>query len=155
MKVEYIQPFISAAIDVIKAELGMDATLGELAAEKNSSTTQEVTVLIGVTGQVEGIVLYGISKPMASEIVLLLTGERHPVFDDVVESAVAELGNVISGRALAHFEEQGVQCRISPPTVIVGRGTIISTVDIKRLLIPLNLPIGQLQVSVALRSTEK
>lgn len=131
----------------------MDVTLGELSAERNSNTTQEVSVLIGITGQVEGTVLYGTSKPMASEIVMLLTGERHPVFDEVVESAVAELGNVISGRAAAKFEEDGIMCKISPPTVIVGRGTIISSVDIRRLLIPLILPIGQLHVAVALRST--
>lgn len=152
MKVEYIQPFISAAVEVLEAELGMTPQRGELSAERNTDTTQEVSVLIGITGEVEGAVLFGTTKGVASEVVMLLTGERRPVFDEVCESAVSELGNVISGRAAAKFEEQGITCTISPPTLIVGRGSIISSVNIKRLVIPLKLPFGQLQVSVALRS---
>lgn len=152
MKVEYIEPFIKAAIEVIKAEFGMDVELGELSAEKASNTTQEVTVLIGITGEVEGMVLYGVNTAMASEIVLHLTGESRPVFDEIGESVIAELGNMISGRATANFEETGIMCTISPPSVIVGRGTIISSVNIKRLVIPLHLPIGTLHMAVALRS---
>lgn len=153
MKVEYIQPFITSAIRVLKAELGMEATVGELAAERAANTTQEVSVLIGITGEVEGTVIFGTSKLVATEMVTHLTGERRPVFDEVSESAMGELGNVISGGAAMLFEESGIHCTISPPTVIVGRGTIISTVNMKRLLIPLILPFGQIHVAVALRST--
>lgn len=153
MKVEYVQPFIISATEVVQAELGMDVTRGDLAVEHNASTTQEITVLIGVTGEIEGIVLYGTSKKMASEIVRQLTGEERPEFDELCESAVAELGNVISGRAASLFEQQNVSCTISPPTVIVGKGTVVSSVNIQRLLVPLTLPIGMLHVSVGLRET--
>src|SRR5690625_2819204 len=88
MKVEYVQPFIISATEVVQAELGMDVTRGDLAVEHNASTTQEITVLIGVTGEIEGIVLYGTSKKMASEIVRQLTGEERPEFDELCESAV-------------------------------------------------------------------
>ena len=121
MKVEWIQPFVTSAIRVLEAELGMEAQVGELAAERAANTTQEVSVLIGVTGQVEGTVIYGTSKLVATEMVMHLTGERRPVFDEVSESAMGELGNIISGGAAALFEESGIHCSISPPTVIVGR----------------------------------
>ncbi|HEY8417210.1 MAG TPA: chemotaxis protein CheX [Limnochordales bacterium] len=151
MKVEHIQPFVTAAALVLKEELGLEVERGELSIAETDYTTREVTVLIGITGEVEGTVLYGTDEAMAVNIVYELTGERKVIYDETCESAIAELGNVISGRAAILFENQGINCTISPPSVIRGRGTIISTVNITRLIIPLKTRIGDLDIAVALR----
>ena len=154
VKVEHIQPFVTAAALVLKEELGVDIERGELSVANTDYTTREVTVLIGITGQVEGTVLYGTDEAMAVNIVRELTGEKKAIYDETCESAIAELGNVISGRAAVLFENQGIDCTISPPTVIRGRGTIISTVNITRLVIPLKTRLGELDVAVALRERD-
>ena len=151
VKVEHIQPFVTAAALVLKEELGLEVERGELSIAETDYTTREVTVLIGITGEVEGTVLYGTDEAMAVNIVYELTGERKVIYDETCESAIAELGNVISGRAAILFENQGINCTISPPSVIRGRGTIISTVNITRLIIPLKTRIGDLDIAVALR----
>ncbi|MBO8142031.1 MAG: chemotaxis protein CheX [Firmicutes bacterium] len=151
MKVEHIQPFVSAAAVVLREELNLEVERGELWVAETDYTTREVTVLIAITGQLEGTVLYGTDEAMAVNIVYELTGERKVIYDDTCESAIAELGNVISGRAAVLFETQGIQCSISPPSVIRGRGTIISTVNITRLVIPLKTRLGELDIAVALR----
>lgn len=84
-------------------------------------------------------------------IVYELTGERKVFYDDTCESAIAELGNVISGRATALFEDQGIKCTISPPTVISGRGTIISAVNMRRLIVPLHTRLGDMDIAISLR----
>lgn len=155
MRVEHIQPFVSAAAFVLKQELNVDIERGELSIAETDYTTKEITVLIGVTGELEGTVLFGATEEMAMNIVYELTGERKVFYDETSESAIAELGNVISGRATALFEDQGVKCTISPPTVITGRGTIISSVNMTRLVIPLRTPMGELDVAVSLRETNR
>lgn len=151
MRVEHIQPFVSAAAFVLKQELKADVDRGEMYIAETDYTTKEITVLIGVTGELEGTVLFGTTEEMAMNIVYELTGERKVFYDETSESAIAELGNVISGRATALFEDQGVRCTISPPTVITGRGTIISAVNMTRLIIPLRTPLGELDIAVSLR----
>ncbi len=124
--------------------------------EESRSTSGEVNVAIGVTGDAEGIVLYCMSERTAKAIAGALIGEAIPVFDRLAESAIAEMGgNIITGgQAAIGLEQHGYVCRLSPPTIISGRGVVISTLDIQRLIIPLELPFGHLDICVALRSLE-
>lgn len=150
MKVEFINPFIKAASDVIKTEVNVSVEKGDLTIEASSFTSQEVTVMIGVTGHVMGIVLYGMSERTAKNIVSVMLNKHVAIFDKMVESAIAEMGNVITGIASAELEKAGYNCKIAPPTLISGKGVIISTIDIKRLLIPLQCELGEIQISVAM-----
>lgn len=151
MKVEFIRPFMTAAMQVLEAELGSKVKRGELSVEDERGTTQDVTVLIGITGDVEGVVLYGTSTQVANAIVSRLLGMEKEEFDPLSESAFAELGNVIAGRAAGLFEEEGIHCTISPPSVITGTKTCISSPSLRRLVIPLETDLGAIQMSVALR----
>ncbi len=107
-----------------------------------------------MTGDAEGIVLYCMSERTAKAIAGALIGEAIPVFDRLAESAIAEMGNIITGQAAIGLEQHGYVCRLSPPTIISGKGVVISTLDIQRLIIPLELPFGHLDICVALRSLE-
>ena len=50
MKVEFVNPFIQAASEVLDAELGAESQRGKLRLHKSAFTTDEVTALVGVTG---------------------------------------------------------------------------------------------------------
>ena len=65
MKVEFVNPFIQAASEVLEAELGGDTQRGSIAMHKSAYTTDEVTALVGVTGTVSGLVLYSMSEATA------------------------------------------------------------------------------------------
>ena len=82
-------------------------------------------------------------------------GEAVPVFNELAESSIAEMGNIITGQAAAGLEEHGYVCKLTPPTIITGKGVMISTVDIQRLVIPIELPVGFIEISVALRYYNK
>lgn len=155
MKVDFINPFIKAATEVLKTEAKIEVLdKGKLSLESSAYTTQDVTVMIGVTGKVTGIVLYGMSERTAKQIVSNILNEPVAVYDSLVESAIAELGNVITGIASVELEKAGYPSNIAPPSVISGRGAVISTVDIKRLVIPLITTVGELDISVALIEKE-
>lgn len=155
MKVEFISPFISAATTVLQTETGMEATKGAPALVESYLLSDDVTVLIGVTGSVRGVVMYGMSEQTAKQIVSTMIGETVADFDSMAESAIAEMGNVMTGLASAKLEGAGYPCTIAPPTVIVGKGTTISTMHIKRIVFPIGTEAGEIQIHVALQEVPK
>lgn len=128
---------------------------GVISIEESPLASDEVTVLVGVTGSIKGVVMYCMSERTAKAFVGAMTGETVPVFDKLVESAIAEMGNVITGLASALLEKAGYPSNIAPPSVITGRGVVISTLAIKRLLIPLETPMGVVTIHVALQENRK
>lgn len=157
MKVEFISPFVKSTITVLETETGRSIPVekGELTIESNSYTGQDVTVMIAVIGQVQGLVMYGMSERTAKNIVSAFLNERVVIFNEMVESAIAEMGNVITGIASTELEKAGYVANLAPPTVVTGRGVVISTINIKRLQIPLKTEFGVIEVGVALRERDK
>lgn len=153
MKAEFVNPFVVSAFQVLQTETKSEITKGAVTLQDSPLVSDEVTVLIGVVGRAQGLVLYGMSEKTAKSIVSAMTDEQIAVFDALAESAVAELGNVITGLASGELERAGYPCKIAPPSVVVGRGTSISTLSIKRLVIPLQTRHGEIIVHVALRET--
>lgn len=153
MKADYIRPFIAAALEVLRVDFGVEQVeRGQLSIDANYYTTEDVTTLIGIAGDVEGTAMYGTSFSTARRMVQAVTGNLPPVFDEMAESAFAEFANVVSGRASVLFEQSGMHCNISPPTVVIGRGTLISNVKLERLIVPLRTPLGDIQLAAAIRA---
>ncbi len=157
MKAEFINPFIIATKQVLSQELGKPIAIqiGSLTMQKSSYTALDMTVLIGVTGAVQGIVMFGLSERAVKNFVSGVLGEPVPVIDAMVESAIAEMGNVVTGIASTELEKAGYPCTLAPPTVITGRGVMISTINIQRLQVPLKTDVGDMEISVALRENKK
>lgn len=154
IKVDFINPFISAAMDVVRDTIGCELERREIRLETSKVAADDVTVIIGVTGDAEGIVLYGMSERTAKNLASVMLGQRVPVFDNLAESALAELGNMIAGVAAVGLERQSYVCRLTPPSLIYGRGTLISVMDINRLVIPMVSQYGTIEINVALRDNK-
>jgi chemotaxis protein CheX len=63
------------------------------------------------------------------------------------------LGNVITGRAIIKLAAAGGQATISPPSLLLGRGAIISTLDFGCVVVPLRSRSGALLIHLALRAS--
>lgn len=152
-RADLLEPFVEAARNVLAQELGSAVTPGRLSLEKGAATTLDVTVVIGITGKITGIALYSMSDDMALGIVSRMMGSEVPELDDLALSGVAELGNVITGQATTLLAQLGLHCDISPPMLLLGAGSRISTMAIQRLVIPLETELGTLQAQVAIKVT--
>lgn len=155
MRVDIINPFVSAAYQVLKTEVKAELKKGDLSISESDITANDITVIIGVVGDLQGIVSYGFSERMAKNLVSAMMGQNMPIFDSLAESAIGELGNMITGLASSSLENKGFSCKITPPTLIIGRGTIISTITFKRLVIPVHTQFGEMEINVALRESSK
>lgn len=151
MKVEFVNPFISAAREVLMKEAGSDVGRGKVYLHRSASTSHQVTAMIAVTGALRGLVLYGMSEETARHLVARMMEQPCPTLDELAQSGIAELANVITGRAGILLSESGYAVEISPPALIVGHGTMISTLDLTRLVIPMETEYGTIEAHVALK----
>lgn len=153
MNVKFLNPFIEAAGEVLKAEMGAQVTRGDLSLQKSALTTDDVTVLINLVGQVYGVVMYGMPQATGLKMVSAILGQELTELDSLAQSGIAELGNVITGAATVKFSQSGYQANISPPMVITGKGIQVSTLDFPRIVVPLDTHLGRLTVHLALRES--
>ncbi len=151
MKVEFVSPFVQAAREVIESELMSGVERGALTLQQAAFTCHEVTGMIGVTGSIRGTVLYGMSTATALNVVSTMMGQPFSSFDDLAQSGIAELGNVITGRAAMLLAEAGYPASISPPILIVGNGSTISTLDFHRVAVPLHTDCGEIEIQIGLK----
>jgi chemotaxis protein CheX len=151
VKVELINPFVKAAIDVLRSELGKDVERGKLRLETGGNASHDIAVLIGMTGDCKGFVLYGMNLDTGKGIVGKMMGQECDEFDELARSGIAEIGNVITGGASRGLSETGYHCNITPPTLIVGQNTSIATLDIPRVALPIKTICGEIEIHLALK----
>ena len=154
MVVKYLNPFLEAAAQVIKAELKLDIKRGAITVHNGSHTTEDVTVLINIVGQIQGVVLLELSKVTGLAYVSRMMGQTFSEFNNLAQSGIAELGNVITGQATIKLSKEGYRVDISPPTLIQGRNIQISTLDFHRIVVPIKTDLGEIVVHLALRESE-
>lgn len=151
MDIKYLLPFIEAAHEVLKADAKIQMKRGDLSLDKNPYRTNDLTVILSLVGDVEGIVFYGMSSATALSIASAILGEPLKELDSLAQSGIAELGNVITGRASIKLSQSGFQTNISPPTLVLGEGAVISTLDFPRIVVPLLSESGNVEIHLALR----
>lgn len=151
MKIEFLNPFIVATAEVLRQEVRSEVTRGEVTLKKGLFVSDDVTVLISLVGQVQGTVLYHMSYETAKGLVSAILGQEFRQFDELAQSGIAELANVITGLASTKLAGAGFASIISVPMLIIGKGSRISTLNIDRVCVPLVSDVGQIGVDIALR----
>jgi chemotaxis protein CheX len=151
MRTEFINPFLQAATEVLGSELGSVPQRGSIGLQRSAYTSAEVTAVVAVTGGVAGMVMFAMAEQTARAIVSKMLGQDFPTFDALAQSGIAEIGNVITGRAAVLLCEAGFPSDLAPPMLVVGRNTMISTLDVQRLVIPMQTEFGNIEIQVALK----
>jgi chemotaxis protein CheX len=153
MRAEFINPFLQAATEVLESELGSPPTRGNIGLQRSAYTSDEVTAVVAVTGEVAGIVLFAMADKTARAMVSKMLGQDFTELDALAQSGIAEIGNVITGRAAVLLSEAGFPSDLAPPMLLIGRGTMISTLDVQRLVIPMETEFGNIEIQAALKLT--
>ena len=151
---ELVNSFVVAAGEVLASETGVTVNRGPLSLDREVYVTDHVTVLVSLIGEVSGMAFYGMTQETAMGLLSRMMGQEVTEFDELAQSGIGELGNVITGKATTMMASHGYEVDISVPTLIVGQGSRISTLDIARLVIPLSTELGQFRLDLALRDTK-
>ncbi len=154
MKEEYVNSFLAPTKLVWEKELGHTLELAGMDLVSNQFTTDDVTAVIGVSGRLEGNVLYGFSQETAYAVMSLMLGE--PVNDlnnEMGLSAIGEIANMITGNAATRLSQVGYPCNISPPVIIEPLGSRFTTFGTSQIRVTFKSPLGPLSVRLSLYET--
>mgnify|MGYP001288000108 CR=1 FL=1 len=151
MRVEYINPFVEAAFNVLKEVLNADVRRGELYLKSTSMPVMGVAAIVGLAGDVEGRVLFDMDKPTALKIASVMNGEELPNFDDLVKATITELANMITAQAVTKLHDLGFRFDLTPPAIFTGENMEISDAEVEALIVPMETAQGKIEINVAIR----
>ena len=151
MRVEYINPFVEAAFNVLREVLSDDVKRGELYLKSTSQPVLGVAAIVGLTGDVEGRVLFDMKRDTALAIASEMNGEELTQMDDLAKATISELANMITGQAVTKLHELGFKFDLTPPAIITGENMEVSSAGVEALIVPVELKNGKIEINVAVR----
>ena len=151
MNVEYINSFYSATKSVFGLMLDLEVEMDKPKVIEGMSPSKDANVVLGVTGDVKGNVVFGFPNDMVLEMVKIMSGMEVKEIDGFVSSALGEVANIIGGNAVTELSNSEYICDIVPPQIFVGEYTSISMANKKVICLPLKTKIGELEINISLK----
>lgn len=154
MKAEYVNSFYKATQDVFNLMLDLDVERGNIKVVEGLVSSRNANVVLGVTGDLKGSILFSFNKDMTLEMVRIMSGLEMKTIDNFVSSALGEVANIIGGNALTNLTCYNYICDLVPPQVIIGEYKSLSMANKKALLIPLRTDIGEFDINIFIAENE-
>ncbi len=150
MKKDYTTRFVSSAkevlAEIVNTRVAADVTL----LEKDTIHSLGVVILIVLTGQLRGRILIDMSKETAVGIAELMTGEVIKRFNDTVQDAVIEIGNLIAGRFITVMRNTMVtDIEMNLPILFAGEEMRILDTHTETMAVSLETQFGNVDINVA------
>jgi chemotaxis protein CheX len=153
VNVEYINPFVDAAVSVFGTMLGVEVRRVGLAVADRIKPEYDITGVIGLSGRASGDVVVSFERNVAISAAGAFLGTKPTQIDETVIDSVGELTNMIAGHAKAALAK--LDMRVALPTVITGHGhSIRFTSVVKPICIHFECRWGRLSIQVALAEEE-
>jgi chemotaxis protein CheX len=149
MKADFVNPFILAAMEALESVIHSTPAPGPLAVRSALLTTQQLSVLVAITGQLEGQALYGMSLVTANRIAAAKSGVLEMTFNDAAANTLLEVGKLIADQAASLLSSNGYQCQLAAPELLQGRDLEICPSS-PVLVLPLLTDCGKIEINVAL-----
>ena len=145
----FVDPFIDATRNVLDMMASTKVEAGTPYLKKDQVAQGDVSAIIGLTGDISGTVSVSFSQECAVPIVASMLGEEITEMNSVINDAVGEITNMISGQARRALDGLGRPLQAAIPTVITGKNhTITHMTNQPVVAIPFNTDSGTFTIEV-------
>lgn len=127
INVEYINPLLKASVKVIQDACRMDVTIGRPSIAQAQFTDDELLILMGITGEMKGQAILDFPNASALKIASAMCMMELPQLDELAQSALCELCNMVMGNTATLYSLGGISIDITPPTLCMGNVTFNSS----------------------------
>ena len=158
MRVEYINPFVESAFSILKEVMNSEVKRGEIFLKPTSMAIKGVAALVGLAGDVEGRVLFDMSKETALHVAGAMNQDTFTALDDLAKATIQELANMITAQAVTKLHDLGFKFDLTPPALFTGDNMEVATNlgEVEALIVPMELGGGKkIEVNVAVRERIK
>ncbi len=136
MNAEHINPFLISATKILKDMCFIDCKVGKPFLSDCKFSDNAVVIVIGITGEMRGQVLIEMCHEVACSIASKMCMMTITQMDELSQSAIGELGNMIMGNAATIFSTKGIGIDITPPVIAIGDMSF-SNLETKNICVPL------------------
>jgi chemotaxis protein CheX len=117
-----------------------------------------VAALVGLAGDVEGRVLFDMTKDTALYVAGAMNQDTFTAFDELTKATIQELATMITAQAVTNLHDLGFKFDLTPPALFTGDNMEVSTNlgEVEALIVPMELGSnGKIEVNVAIRERIK
>ncbi|POQ98260.1 chemotaxis protein CheX [Alkalispirochaeta sphaeroplastigenens] len=155
MRVEYINPFVESAYNILTEVLNEEVKRGDLYLKNTAMPMLGIAAIVGLAGDVEGRVLFDMSNDtgikIASAMLTSMDMEAVTEINDMARATLTELANMITGQAVTKLHNLGFKFDLTPPAIFTGDNMTVSDPSFEALIVPMELPMGRIEINVAVR----
>lgn len=152
MDVKLINPFIDAFMTIMPQVGFQNIARGKVSLKEKAADSLGVTVLVGLTKEIRGNVAYNLSDETARFIAsTMMCGMPVAVFDEMAQSAISELSNMLTANAATNLTALGIEVDISTPSLTIGDGFTIKISDTQYLVIEMTADGHTVEINIALK----
>jgi chemotaxis protein CheX len=146
-----ITPFIDAMMKILPQLGFQDIFKGKLSVGEQFVESKGITIIVGLTDELRGNVAYNMSKEVAMQIASkMMMGMPVTEMDELAQSAISELTNMVTGNAATNFESQGLKVDISPPSLVVGETFKARVSNSKFLVVEVIVDLLPIELNIAI-----
>lgn len=155
MDVSYINPIIESTQDFFRTMLGCEAQRVQLGLTKPVPEPRHITALIGISGDIRGVVALMLPTETAVRIASAMLDTPLVIVDDTVRDAIAEVLNIIAGGAKARIPTRSGQPNtISLATIVNGSSLNVAYPSKSTWIeIVFKSPLGPFSIRLTIEST--
>jgi chemotaxis protein CheX len=151
MKAEYVNIFINSAVEVFKKELNIHLSRKDLLKKNSPVPNLPISIIFGITGSISGQVVYSLDEDFAYKVAHAMLPNKLPAeVKKMVNSAVSEIANIITGQASISLAGDSDKINLTPPAVLMASDLMMDFLEIPTIALTLISEIGELEINIAL-----
>jgi chemotaxis protein CheX len=154
MKTEYIDAIIRAASGVLEEVLTTEISHKTRVLQTDPVPLHRTCVICGLSGPIEGYILLSMPREVVLSIASIITDEAVQDLDDLCQAAIVGLMNTITEEALQALRRTGGIAEAAPAALFWGQGLRLSCAEMETVVIPLQMSLGTVELTVALRESD-
>lgn len=158
LEFDFITPFYFGAKEVFEQLLNTSVTVNKINNIETNNTVDDITVEFDIKSiNFNGKVYYFMSKSFALSILNIMIGYMIDLDleSEMTKSALLELNNMITGKALTKLSDMGSDYQMSIPNIIVGNDTPLSETPLSLSVVTLDSANGSFTIGFLTSSVEK
>jgi len=118
---QYMEALQEAADSLFKSHFGIHVEVTQLDIGNTEVKTEEISVLLGIVGDLKGQIICSFHEDTAKNIVgMMMGGMEISEIDEMAWSAIQEFGNWVAGTTAVEMSKKGIIVDVTPPVLNKG-----------------------------------
>jgi len=152
MKFEYIGPFVSSTMSVLKTVFQCDVEQGDVSLCRGTDLGGDISVVIGLHDHAGESVILNMDPATAKSICTAMNGVDCGSADPLGADTLGELANMIAGNAVSALGDLGFSFSVQPPVAVSRKDLSLITEGLELFQVLITSQYGSITVNFTIRT---